>query len=562
MSDILELISKQTGSDGKKGWPVCVKDRISYAKPSKANVAITFLWTMRDEVIPKLEKENLIIATNFYTPAGLEGMVRNILGNPYIRYLILLGNEYSSKRPDNCADNCGGKKEGVCDGKSCSELTSANAIRAFFEKGIDENRKIPGFETAVHFDNNITSEMIERVRKNIELIDLNKKMPDSSLDEKIDEANRLLKTLEKKPAFMENPIVFDYEESEESFPFAGGPLMVRGSTIPKTWIEIMHNIYRYGRDNLMNADTDRWVKEINNLIAVIHDPQNIDLSVNPFLVPLTKEKIDAYVKEIMSPELPEGKAYTYGNKLRAFLHSNSKEIKDLVNSKEFKDFEFGKGSHLDSNIKYLDGKCEINQVRDIIDALKRDPYSKAAVAITWHVQNELMRKHKSSPCLVLLQPIIQDEKLNLMVYFRSHEMVQGWPDNTYGMAAIQKEIADGIGVEPGILTLISGSAHIYNHYYKQVEDMLKKFRKREERFDDPVGRFIIEIKDKKIVVALTDPHTGKELEKYEGKTAKEVYIQIASSGHIDTEHAMYVGSELGKAETALKKEKKYEQDKN
>jgi thymidylate synthase len=564
MEKIEDMIMGQIGSDGKPGWPVCVKDRVSFYQKSresvKANVAVTFLWTIRDEVIPKLEKENLAIATNFYTPAGLEGMVRNILGNPYIRYLILLGNEYSSKRAEGCGAKCGGPGLGMCDGKTCSELTSANAVRAFFEKGVDKNRKVPGFENAASFDRNIPIEMIELVRKNVQLIDLNKEM-DGTLEEKIGRANELIRTLEKKGPFMGNPAVFDFEKSEEPFPYEGGPLVVRSSTIPSTWIEIMHFIYRHGRNNLMNANTDRWVKEINNLVAVIHDPQNLGLSLNPFLVPITMEKIEAYKKEVLTPELPEGKAYTYGNKLRAYLHSNAKEITELVNSLDYKDFEFGKGSHLDKNIKYTGSSAEIDQIQDIVDVLKRDLYSKACVAVTWHAEEELMRKHKSSPCLVFLQAVVQDEKLNLTVFFRSHDMVQGWPENAYGCAGIQKFIADGVGVEPGLLTIMSGSAQIYRHYYKQVGEMLGKFRSGAESFSDPHGNFIIKVGNGNILVLLLDPKTGKELEKYSGKTAKELYTQIAfRAGGLEPGHLMYIGYELGRAEHALRAGLGYEQD--
>jgi len=547
---MIEEINQQIGSDGKQGWPVTVKDRISYAcgkdcDMKEANVAVTFLWTMRDAIITKLEKENLAIATNFYTPAGLVGMVRNILANPYIRYIILLGEEYSSKSKDD----------------QVSDLTSANALRAFFEKGINEQRKIIGFETAVHFDKTIPTLSINKVRENVELIDLNKKMPDASLNEKIQEANKLIKTLEKKQPFLDNPQTFEYEQASDSFPYEGGPIVVHGSSIPKTWIDIIHNIYRYGRKNLMNADTDRWIKEINNIVAVIHDPQNMDLTINPFLVPLTKEKIQAYQSEIMSPLLPEGKAYTYGNKLRAYLHPSAKEIKNLVESEEYKDFEFGKGPHVEKNVSYKEEYCQIDQIKDIIDVLKRDPYSKACIAMTWHVGDELMRKHKSSPCLALVQAMVQDEKLNLFVFFRSHDMTQGWPENAYGMAAIQKEIAEGINLKPGILTIVSGSAQIYNNYYQQVEEMLKKYKQLDLSFKAPRGSYVIEVKDQKIIVRLVHPDTGKDLEIYEGATAQELRRKIAKNALFeDTYHPLYLGAELMRAEYALKNNQLYEQD--
>ncbi|MBN1923668.1 MAG: hypothetical protein JW791_02820 [Nanoarchaeota archaeon] len=545
---ILDSIKSQIGSNGEKGWPVAVRDRIAYPhskelRVTPANYAVTFLWTMRDAVLPQLDKDNLAIATNFYTPAGIEGMVRNLLGNPYIRYIIILGEEYASK------DGCETK----------SELTSANALRAFFTKGINEDRKIPGFETAVNFDKNIPTSEIKKIIDNVKLIDLNTEMKNASLQDKIAKANEIMKK-EKEEAYS-NPSNYDYTKQEETKPYEGGPIIVHGSNIPDAWIKMIHAINTYGRKNLMNANTDRWVKEINNMTVVIHDPQNTDLSINPFLVPLTIEKIEAYKKEILSPLLPEGKAYTYGNKLRAYI-TPSEPIKELVNTTEYKDYEFGKGPWIDANVKYyVKGYAEVDQISDIIEVLKRDIYSKACVAITWHVQDELMRKHKSSPCLVLLQAMVQDEKLNLFVFFRSHDMTQGWPDNAYGCAAIQKEIAEGIKVEPGILTIVSGSAQIYAHYYKQVEDMLKKYYKTSSEFKDARGDYTIQVEKEEIIVKLLHPIDHSGIESFKGKTAKDLYNNIAEAGtSINPSHLMYLGSELGKAEFCIKNKKTYEQD--
>ena len=549
--EIIEAIKNQKGSNGEDGWPVAVRDRIAYPQFSdlivnESNVAVIFLWTMRDSVIPFLNKENLALAANFYTPAGIASMVRNILGNPFIRYIIMFGEEYSSKSGD------------AAGGKNVSDLTSANAIRDFFEKGINSERKIDRFENSVYFDKNIPTEMIMKVRENVKLIDLNKEFVNSSLDEKIKEANKLMKELERKEPFM-MPMNFDYEKTKESFPYEDGPLIVHGENIPDAWIKMIYNIYRYGKKNLMNSNTDRWVKEINNMTVVVHDSQNMDLSVNPFLVPLTVEKIEAYKREILSPILPEGKAYTYGNKLRAYHYPSEEEIKKLANSSGYKDFEF-KNVAIDMNVMYKESCCEINQVADIIDVLKRDIYSKACVAITWHPADELMRKHKSSPCLVFLQAMVQDEKLNLAVFFRSHDMTQGWPENAYGCAAIQKEIADAIGIQTGILTIISGSAQIYNNYYQQVEEMLKKYYPR-KNCTDARGNYRIEIKNGEIVVSLLHPETSAELEKFSGKTAYKIKEKIAEFAYqLEIGHAIYLGTELAAAELALREGKDYQQD--
>ncbi|MEK6848270.1 MAG: thymidylate synthase [Nanoarchaeota archaeon] len=235
-------------------------------------------------------------------------------------------------------------------------------------------------------------------------------------------------------------------------------------------------------------------------------------------------------------------------------------MKKLVSSKEYRDFEFGQGPWLDKNVSYKENYCEINQIEDIIDVLRKDPYSKACAAITWHVADELMRKHKSSPCLVFLQALIQEEKLNLTVFFRSHDMVCGWPENAYGCAAIQNEIAKAIGIESGLLIIISGSAQIYNNYYKQIEETLKKYDGLRRNCHDKRGNYQIRIENDEIIVVLLHPQSGRELEKFVGKTAYQLRDKIALSTSLDTGHAIYLGTELAAAELALKNHQPFEQD--
>jgi hypothetical protein len=180
--------------------------------------------------------------------------------------------------------------------------------------------------------------------------------------------------------------------------------------------------------------------------------------------------------------------------------------------------------------------------------------------MTWHPADELMRKHKSSPCLVMIQALVQDEKLNLTVFFRSHDMTQGWPENAYGCAAIQAEIAEAIGLPTGILIIISGSAQIYNNYFKQVEEMLGKYSADIKTCSDSRGNYQIEIRAGNIVVSLLHPESGKVLEKFAGKTAYELRDKISAVTSLTTAHAIYLGTELASAEISLNAVMPYEQD--
>jgi len=64
----------------------------------------------------------------------------------------------------------------------------------------------------------------------------------------------------------------------------------------------------------------------------------------------------------------------------------------------------------------------------------------------------------------------------------------------------------------------------------------------------------------KLIVTLTHPESGTELDKFEGTSAYELRDKIANNAEIKTGHAIYLGTELMKAENALKNNTKYEQD--
>jgi hypothetical protein len=160
-----------------------------------------------------------------------------------------------------------------------------------------------------------------------------------------------------------------------------------------------------------------------------------------------------------------------------------------------------------------------------------------------------------------MQAMMQDEKLNLTVFFRSHDMTQGWPENAYGCAAIQRYLADGMGAKPGLLIIMSGSAQIYANYYQQVEAMLAKYMPSLNGGFDRRGYFRVEESEGFIKATLVHPDSSTELESFSGRSAYEVMRKISSSVYsLDASHAMYLGSELAAAETALKQDKKYEQD--
>ncbi|HNQ53740.1 thymidylate synthase, partial [Methanothrix soehngenii] len=124
--------------------------------------------------------------------------------------------------------------------------------------------------------------------------------------------------------------------------------------------------------------------------------------------------------------------YTYGERLRAW---ESHEIPDSYNVKT-------------------------DQVEYIIRKLKANRTTRRAVGCTWNpLTDEKPGFHP--PCLMVADFKIRGEALNLIAYFRSHDIEQAWPQNVYGLYKLQEYIAGEVYAELGTLTTISASAHIY-----------------------------------------------------------------------------------------------------
>jgi thymidylate synthase len=152
-------------------------------------------------------------------------------------------------------------------------------------------------------------------------------------------------------------------------------------------------------------------------------------------------------------------------------------------------------------------------------------------------------------------------------------MFSAWPANAMGLRALQQHLWDEISkrsdydLRMGPLITISQSAHIYDDCWENADNLIqthytKIYQQRD--YNDPSGSFVINIQNGKIVVEHMTPGSGEVINNYSGEFAKQLYQQIASDCPVlQIEHAMYLGTELQKAEMALSTKQYflYEQDK-
>jgi len=138
-------------------------------------------------------------------------------------------------------------------------------------------------------------------------------------------------------------------------------------------------------------------------------------------------------------------------------------------------------------------------------------------------------------------------------------MFKAWPLNAFGLRQLQTNIAKEINVDLGTLTTISNSSHIYENDWKETSKIIEKNYKLICKVD-PRGNLIINIENKKIKVTRVSPE-GLKLNEYFANNAKAMYELLEKELTMSqTHHAIYLGTELAKAEIALNNNLEYIQD--
>lgn len=450
-----------------ESWPIYFKDLL-ITKDLTNNVGVVTLWTKKQHF---KDLENYSTMGNLYTFDGINYLLKNLAGNRHIRYLIICGHDLSKM----------GKK-----------------LIALFNK------------EKLILDKNITQEELDKIIKNVELINLIGVNEPEKIQKKIN-------SLEKREAYDDAIIIPESAVSTESFPAEDSTFIIREEKISDGWLGILKTIMDFG----LIKGTDYAIKqrEILNLITVTNEDLN-NLYLPDFLE-ITKEGIEEYVPQITTNKSFDGVSYTYGQRFRS----------------QFK----------------------VDQVDGIINDLKRNKDSRRAYATTW--DPNIDSTSSSPPCIDSIQAIVRNNKLYLTVYIRTNDMYKAWPLNAFGLRYLQKIIADELKLELGTLTTISSSAHIYENDWNRAKEKIAGFYHLLCK-PDPRGNLVVSLEKEKIKVTRLSPD-GVKLKEYFAETSKEMYALLELDLCISqTIHAIYLGTELQKAEIALKNNLEYVQDVN
>jgi thymidylate synthase len=206
---------------------------------------------------------------------------------------------------------------------------------------------------------------------------------------------------------------------------------IRGRSISDAWYRGLNLIWRQGQE--ITDERGTKIRELLSLQVVVEHPY---LEMIPHEYSWNEDRLEEYALQLLSAENP-GFEYTYGERLRSWSWQ---------------------------------GIASVDQIENVICRLKASPFTRRATAVTWIPP--LDESKEEVPCMIVDDFKMRDGMLNLSVFFRSHDFAGAYPANLYGLARVLEYVSREVGASPGSISTTSASAHIYEHDWDWVSEML------------------------------------------------------------------------------------------
>lgn len=471
--------------------------------------AIVTGWTVKQTVAKYLKSHEYAVIGNLYSPTrGISFLIRNLLYNPHVRFLVILNATKEDRNAGSCECLLDFFRNGFHAGKTDTDRDCWLI-----------NSPITGY-----IDIEIHANALETLRQSITW----------HLATSITEAVNIVKsyTMHCVKPWGES-LSFPIQETLPTvIPGLRYGHRIEGKTIAETWVKIIHRIKTTGTIRPTGYD-GQW-QELIDLMAIVTDEPIDFYFPEPNYLPIDRGFLQDYISQILddAPQR-EGVKYTYGQRLRSWFGQDQIEqiIKKLI---------------LD-----IDSARAVMCLWDVKDNDRND--SPPCLNHIWVriVENELsLTATFRSNDMFSAWPANAMGLRALQIYIRD---------------AIDQNSSYNLQLGP--LIVISQSAHIYNDCWENADRLIQsQYPKicQQKDYADPAGSFTIALQDGNIIVEHLTPGSGEVVNCYSGKSAYHICQQIiANCPGIQPEHAMYLGMELQKAEISLSTQIDfvYEQDK-
>lgn len=248
--------------------------------------------------------------------------------------------------------------------------------------------------------------------------------------------------------------------------------IIEANTLGEAWEKAVVYMYKHGHKRYVQAP--EYQIETRDLPMMIKVKEPFKEPRISKLAEDTEEALKDYTQYTIfgyKPGKEKEFEYTYHSRLRCYPDCKVRAWLPAVSENE---------KELKKQVRKVipDGKCvvqRIDQVEAVIKTLKKDPTRRTCVMHTWIPYRDLMkfgprREDTSSPCLLFAYPQLVDGKLHMFCTMKTNDLYNAWPGNAYAFTALQKYMADKIGVGTGTYTHFSVSMHIYKDKFEEVKE--------------------------------------------------------------------------------------------
>lgn len=308
-------------------------------------------------------------------------------------------------------------------------------------------------------------------------------------------------------------------------PCLGG--LIRADSITEAWLRILDYVMRYGSESATHYDTPQC--EVYGLQVVLNGREE----AMPSWVPT--EGWAKYASDLWEGVKPETTAYTYGWLMRE----------------------------------------PVDQIEGMIAKLIENPDQRSAVAGLWRPEHGLQKT--KTPCVNTVQCRCIDGEFHMSLVIRSNDMFSAWPMNVRGFRVFQEQVLRTLqsrsswwlSVRLGATITYSQSAHVYANSWdaarRVVADNWQRYCGMKAQPRDPFGNWLITVdpatwygQGRSIHLSLLDGE-ARPSANFVATSAVEAINRIAPYIQ-NSRHALYLGTELQRAQTAIDEGREYTQD--
>lgn len=116
----------------------------------------------------------------------------------------------------------------------------------------------------------------------------------------------------------------------------------------------------------------------------------------------------------------------------------------------------------------------IDQIKELIERLKKDPNSRRHMVVAWNPMALPIIPKSPPPCHCLFQFYVANGTLSCQLYQRSADLFLGVPFNIASYSLFLMMVAQDCGLQPAEFIHTFGDAHIYNNHFEQVKTQLSR----------------------------------------------------------------------------------------